>query len=195
MEQLLVQQHEDTIVTVAAATNVSATSILVTILAVCTMVLTGLAAGRHNSKPLSGTFSRVKSKIERLLVTTRHQQQAVVTGKKGPAPGPTAWPVIGSLHLLAKYEVPFEGFSQLSRIYGDMFSITLGSTPCVVVNSFPLIKEVLITKGPHFGGRPNFIRYDILFGGDRDNCKSKPFSLSPLDFSSSSLCHVSSRKR
>jgi hypothetical protein len=81
------------------------------------------------------------------------------------------WPIIGSLHLLGQYEVPFEAFSQLSKMYGDIFSITLGSTPCVVVNSFKLIKEVLITKGPHFGGRPNFIRYDILFGGDRDNCK------------------------
>ena len=86
-------------------------------------------------------------------------------------PGPQGWPVIGSLHLLASHEVPFEAFSHLSRVYGDIFSITLGTTPCVVVNSFPLIKEVLITKGPHFGGRPNFIRYDILFGGDRDNCE------------------------
>lgn len=90
---------------------------------------------------------------------------------RGPPPGPLGWPVIGSLHLLASHEVPFEAFSHLSKVYGDIFSITLGTTPCVVVNSFPLIKEVLITKGPHFGGRPNFIRYDILFGGDRDNCE------------------------
>lgn len=92
-------------------------------------------------------------------------------------PGPHGWPVIGSLHLLSSHEVPFEAFSHLSKTYGDIFSITLGSTPCVVVNSFPLIKEVLITKGPHFGGRPNFIRYDILFGGDRDNCKYHMSSL------------------
>ena len=84
--------------------------------------------------------------------------------------------------MLAKYEVPFEAFSQLSKIYGDLFSITLGTTPCVVVNSFPLIKEVLIAKGPHFGGRPNFIRYDILFGGDRDNCKSFSLSLFHAQF-------------
>ncbi|EFX88041.1 ecdysone biosynthesis protein [Daphnia pulex] len=101
--------------------------------------------------------------------TSAGTSAGVVAKPWSPPPGPVGWPVIGSLHLLGQYEVPFEAFSELSKIYGDIFSITLGSTPCVVVNSFKLIKEVLITKGPHFGGRPNFIRYDILFGGDRDN--------------------------
>lgn len=191
MDQLQQQYDFEANIISGAAGPVTATSILVTLLALCTLVLTGLA-GRKNSaskgRRLSGTFADVKSKIESLLIRhagVQQQQEVVVVTpaeatsikkagaeKKGAPPGPTAWPVIGSLHLLAKYEVPFEAFSQLSRIYGDIFSITLGSTPCVVVNSFPLIKEVLIAKGPHFGGRPNFIRYDILFGGDRDNCKS-----------------------
>nr|UUB32630.1 cytochrome P450 CYP307A2 [Dendroctonus rhizophagus] len=84
-------------------------------------------------------------------------------------PGPEPWPLIGSLHLLGKYETPFEGFTALSKIYGDIFSITLGSTPCVVVNNFELIKEVLISKGGDFGGRPDFMRFHKLFGGDRNN--------------------------
>lgn len=86
-------------------------------------------------------------------------------------PGPTPLPLIGSLHLLGQYEVPFEAFTELSKIYGEIYSITLGSTPCVVVNTYNLIKEVLITKGAHFGGRPDFIRFHKLFGGDRNNCK------------------------
>lgn len=87
------------------------------------------------------------------------------------APGPKPWPLIGSLHLLGKYETPFQAFTSLSKIYGDIFSINLGSNPCVVVNNFKLIKEVLITKGGDFGGRPDFIRFHKLFGGDRNNCK------------------------
>lgn len=86
-----------------------------------------------------------------------------------PIPGPDPWPVIGSLHLLGQYENPFQGFTALSKIYGDIFSITMGSTPCVVVNNFNLIKEVLITKGSDFGGRPDFMRFHKLFGGDRNN--------------------------
>jgi cytochrome P450 family 307 subfamily A len=86
-------------------------------------------------------------------------------------PGPKPWPVIGSLHLLAQYKSPFEALTNLSKVYGEIYSITLGTKPCVVVNTFPLIKEVLITKGSHFGDRPNFIRFHKLFGGDRNNCK------------------------
>jgi cytochrome P450 family 307 subfamily A len=86
-------------------------------------------------------------------------------------PGPKPWPVIGSLHLLGQYKSPFEALTNLGKVYGEIYSITLGTTPCVVVNTFPLIKEVLITKGSHFGDRPNFIRFHKLFGGDRNNCK------------------------
>jgi cytochrome P450 family 307 subfamily A len=71
-------------------------------------------------------------------------------------PGPIPWPVIGNLALLGKYAVPFEGFSALSKIYGDVYSLTLGTTRCVVVNNLDIIKEVLNQNGKYFGGRPNF---------------------------------------
>ncbi|XKL59825.1 hypothetical protein PGB90_000841 [Kerria lacca] len=91
--------------------------------------------------------------------------------KNNSIEGPIPLPIIGSLHLLGKYPSPFEGFTALSKIYGDIYLIYLGSVPCVVVNNFSLIKEVLIKKGTQFGGRPNYIRYHKLFGGDRNNCK------------------------
>ncbi|KAJ8873945.1 hypothetical protein PR048_024784 [Dryococelus australis] len=84
-------------------------------------------------------------------------------------PGPAPWPVLGSLHLLGSHDNPFQAFTALVNVYGDIYSITLGSTSCVVVNTFELIKEVLVTKGSHFGGRPDFIRFHMLFGGDRNN--------------------------
>lgn len=93
-------------------------------------------------------------------------------GSRYDPPGPRPWPIIGSLHLLGQHETPFQAFTFLSKLYGDVFSITLGTTPCVVVNNFKLIREVLISKGAEFGGRPNFMRFHKLFGGDRNNCKS-----------------------
>lgn len=71
-------------------------------------------------------------------------------------PGPIPWPILGNLALLGQYEVPFEGFSALSKIYGDVYSLTLGTTRCVVVNNLDIIKEVLNQNGKYFGGRPNF---------------------------------------
>ena len=88
------------------------------------------------------------------------------------APGPRPWPLIGSLHLMGGSSSPFQVFTKLSKTYGSIYSITLGSSSCVVVNSFNLIKKVLISKGGHFGGRPDFIRFHKLFGGDRNNCKN-----------------------
>uniref|UniRef100_A0AAT9UTJ9 Cytochrome P450 307A2 n=1 Tax=Maconellicoccus hirsutus TaxID=177089 RepID=A0AAT9UTJ9_MACHI len=101
-----------------------------------------------------------------------------LTRIKSTIKGPNPLPIIGSLHLLGKYPTPFEGFTALSKIYGDIYSIYLGSARCVVVNNFALIKEVLIKKGVQFGGRPNYLRYHKLFGGDRNN------SLALCDWSS-----------
>ena len=91
------------------------------------------------------------------------------------APGPKPWPIIGSLHLMAaaqaKGKVPYAAFTDLKKIYGDVFSITLGTTKCVVINSIDSVREVLINKDSDFDGRPDFKRFDALFGGDKQNCK------------------------
>jgi cytochrome P450 family 307 subfamily A len=71
-------------------------------------------------------------------------------------PGPLPLPIIGNLGLLGKYAVPFEGFSALSRIYGKVYSLTLGTIRCVIVNDLDTIKEVLNQNGKFFGGRPDF---------------------------------------
>lgn len=106
----------------------------------------------------------------------RRRARHPVDGKDSKRPpGPKAWPVIGNLHLLGEHSNPFLAFTALSKKYGDIFSMVLGSSPCVVVNNYELIKEVLITKGSHFGGRPDFLRYHKLFGGDRNNCKYRVY--------------------
>ncbi|XP_001945761.2 cytochrome P450 307a1-like [Acyrthosiphon pisum] len=84
--------------------------------------------------------------------------------------GPTAYPVIGALHAMDGHrDKPFHRFTELSHKYGPVFSMTMGSMPCVIVNDFDSIKEVLITNGSKFGGRPDFSRYNVLFAGDRNN--------------------------
>ncbi|XP_055371675.1 cytochrome P450 307a1-like [Condylostylus longicornis] len=85
------------------------------------------------------------------------------------APGPLPWPILGNLALLGKYKVPFEGFTELAKKFGDVYTLTLGTTRCLVVNSLESIREVLNQNGKFFGGRPDFIRYHKLFGGDRNN--------------------------
>lgn len=92
-------------------------------------------------------------------------------GPKGQnyAPGPRPWPIIGSLHLLGGYDVPYKAFNALAKVYGPVLRLRLGQVDCLVVSSLDTVKEVLINKGDHFDGRPNFSRYSEIFGGNREN--------------------------
>lgn len=86
-------------------------------------------------------------------------------------PGPKPWPILGSLHILGRYDVPYKAFADLVRVYdSQVIKLKMGSLPCVVVNGLENIKEILIAKGHHFDSRPNFIRYHLLFG-NKENCK------------------------
>nr|XP_034180823.1 cytochrome P450 307a1-like [Osmia lignaria] len=85
-------------------------------------------------------------------------------------PGPKPWPILGSLHILGRYNVPYKAFGDLVKEYDcEVIKLRMGSVPCVVVNGLENIKEVLITKGHHFDSRPNFDRYHLLFGGNKEN--------------------------
>lgn len=99
--------------------------------------------------------------------------QFVEDGLKEP-PTPRKIPIIGHLHLLGGYEVPYQAFSFLGRKYGDVVKLQLGRVKCVVVNDQKNIREALLTKGHHFDSRPNFQRYKELFSGNKENCKYPP---------------------
>lgn len=86
-------------------------------------------------------------------------------------PGPKTYPIIGNLHVLGGYEVPYQAFTALAEKYGSIIKLKLGSVHAIVVNGQENIKEVLMTKGHHFDSRPNFERYHQLFCGDKENCK------------------------
>ncbi|KAM7360992.1 cytochrome P450 307a1-like [Cochliomyia hominivorax] len=85
------------------------------------------------------------------------------------APGPLPWPILGNLVLLCRYAVPFQGFTELAKQFGNVYSLTLGTTRCLIVNNLELIREVLNQNGKYFGGRPDFLRFHVLFGGNRNN--------------------------
>ncbi|XP_058063721.1 cytochrome P450 307a1-like [Anopheles bellator] len=117
--------------------------------------------------------TRLPSKLTTELAHHHHQRQIATQSTElltfPQAPGPMPWPILGSLAILGQYEVPFEGFTALAKKYGDLYSITLGTTRCLVVNNLDLIREVLNQNGRYFGGRPDFLRFHKLFGGDRNN--------------------------
>ena len=66
-------------------------------------------------------------------------------------PGPPCFAVAGSLPYLDVRNLT-NSFKKLSEKYGDIFSIFIGRTPVVVLNSYELIKEAF--SKTEFAGRP-----------------------------------------
>ncbi|EFA05673.1 cytochrome P450 307a1 [Tribolium castaneum] len=89
-------------------------------------------------------------------------------GKYRP-PSPLKLPIIGHLHLMSGYQVPYQAFTSLSKKFGSVFGLQLGYVKCVVINGQKNIREALVTKGHHFDSRPNFERYQQLFSGNKEN--------------------------
>lgn len=87
-------------------------------------------------------------------------------------PSPLKLPIIGHLYLFAKYDNdPWKCFDDITHSYGNVVSLQLGQFKAVLLSSLDSIKEVLLDKADVFVHRPPFQRYDLIFGGDRDNCK------------------------
>ncbi|PVD37570.1 hypothetical protein C0Q70_00166 [Pomacea canaliculata] len=78
-------------------------------------------------------------------------------------PGPRNLPLVGYLPFLGKH--PTVVFSSLRNIYGDVFSIQMGSFPAIVLNGMDAIKEALVTKGDDFSARPPFTTARLLNEG------------------------------
>jgi hypothetical protein len=76
--------------------------------------------------------------------------RASLRPKKFP-PGPTNIPILGSL-LYVDVRNLSKSFSKLSKKYGDIFSLFVGRTPVVVLNSYDLIKTSF--ERMEFSGRP-----------------------------------------
>ena len=70
---------------------------------------------------------------------------------KFPA-GPFPFPLIGNLHQLGRK--PHEELKKLSKKYGDVFSISIGSQRIVVVNGIEPAREALLRTGEDLSGRP-----------------------------------------
>ncbi|XP_026570166.1 cytochrome P450 2J6-like [Pseudonaja textilis] len=73
---------------------------------------------------------------------------------KGFPPGPWSLPLIGSLLQFSKKD-PLKGLDQLAQKYGPVFSLYIGGKLAVFTHGFSSAKEVLVTKGLEFAGRPD----------------------------------------
>ncbi|KAM3337169.1 geraniol 8-hydroxylase isoform X1 [Capsicum galapagoense] len=72
-------------------------------------------------------------------------------GSKKLPPGPSPWPIIGSLHLLGAK--PHVSLANLAKIYGPIMSIKLGQITTLVISSSSMAKQVLKYQDQDFSTR------------------------------------------
>ncbi|XP_061602215.1 cytochrome P450 1B1 [Cololabis saira] len=78
-------------------------------------------------------------------------------------PGPWAWPLIGNAAQLGS--APHLFFTRMTRKYGNVFQIQLGSRVVLVLNG-DSIKQALVKQGLQFAGRPDFTSFRYISSGD-----------------------------
>ena len=69
-------------------------------------------------------------------------------------PGPLEWPLIGNLHQIGPQ--PHVTFTEMARVYGNVFRFKMGSWKAVVLNGHCNIAECLGSRGELFADRPPF---------------------------------------
>ncbi|PIN23084.1 Cytochrome P450 CYP2 subfamily [Handroanthus impetiginosus] len=92
------------------------------------------------------------------------QKRKTITNSRRLPPGPKKLPVIGNLHQLGN--LPHRSLQNLSKTYGDLMFLQLGSVPTLVVSSPNMAQEIFKNHDLIFSGRPPLyavkrITYDL----------------------------------
>ncbi|KAM5244123.1 cytochrome P450 2C19-like isoform 1-T2 [Hipposideros larvatus] len=108
------------------------------------------------------------------------------SGKGNLPPGPTPLPVIGNILQLDLKNIS-KSLSNLSKVYGPVFTVYFGMKPTVVLHGYEAVKEALIDLGEDFSGRGSFAvaekvnkGFGIVFSNGKRWKEMRRFSLMTL---------------
>ncbi|PWY76508.1 cytochrome P450 2D18 [Aspergillus sclerotioniger CBS 115572] len=85
---------------------------------------------------------------------------------RGLPPGPPCIPLIGNVLQLPTTGIHLK-FTEWAKAYGPIFSLKIGSSTTVVINSPPLVKHILDKQSAIYSHRPNiYIARELILRGD-----------------------------
>uniref|UniRef100_A0A8C6GAF4 unspecific monooxygenase n=1 Tax=Mus spicilegus TaxID=10103 RepID=A0A8C6GAF4_MUSSI len=79
-------------------------------------------------------------------------------------PGPTPLPIIGNILQINVKDI-CQSFTNLSKVYGPVYTLYLGSKPTVVLHGYEAVKEALVDHGEEFAGRGRLPVFDKATNG------------------------------
>lgn len=109
-------------------------------------------------------------------------------------PGPRPLPLIGNLHQLGMAADPHIYLHQLSKKYGPIIHMKLGSIPVLVIYSAKLAKQVLKTQDLAFCSRPKLLGQQKLSYNSSDLVFT-PYNLDWREMKKITHIHLLSNKR
>ncbi|XP_048194586.1 cytochrome P450 2C5-like isoform X1 [Perognathus longimembris pacificus] len=86
------------------------------------------------------------------------------SGRRKLPPGPTPFPVIGNIPQVDIKDIT-KSLTNLSKVYGPVFTLYFGMKPTVVLYGYEAVKEALIDHGEEFSGRGRFPLIDKINKG------------------------------
>ncbi|GER27912.1 cytochrome P450 [Striga asiatica] len=90
-----------------------------------------------------------------ILLKLPHRNQSPL--KAHSPPGPPGLPFLGNLHQLASAKALHIYLWRLSRKYGPILQLKLGSVPTIVISSAKWAEQVMKAQDLAFCSRPNFV--------------------------------------
>ncbi|XP_074601529.1 cytochrome P450 307a1-like isoform X2 [Brevipalpus obovatus] len=90
---------------------------------------------------------------------------------------PFALPIIGHLHLFAKYpDDPVEAFENIREKYGDIVDLKLGSQKYLLISDLRVIQYLFTKSGERFTDRPFFRSLELLQRRSEQSVYFSPYS-------------------
>ncbi|XP_057889576.1 cytochrome P450 1A4-like [Melospiza georgiana] len=97
-----------------------------------------------------------------LLLLVQRLRAAVPAGLRRP-PGPRGFPVLGNvLELRTDAHL---ALTRLSRRYGDVMEVRIGTRPVLVLSGLDTIRQALVKQGEDFMGRPDLHSFRYISNG------------------------------
>ncbi|XP_073530085.1 cytochrome P450 2K1-like [Phyllobates terribilis] len=101
-------------------------------------------------------------------------------------PGPKSLPLIGNMNMINTRK-PQKSFMEISKTYGSVFSVHMGTKKFVILCGYETVKDALINHAEEFAGRPVTAMgsktsngYGILFSNGENWKVMRRFTLSTL---------------
>ncbi|XP_032069185.1 cytochrome P450 2K1-like [Thamnophis elegans] len=101
-------------------------------------------------------------------------------------PGPRTIPILGNLHIM-DFKRPFKTMIKLSKEYGPVFRLQMGSQEMVVLTGYETVKEALVNQAKAFAERPivpifeDYAKgFGIIFSHGENWRQIRQFSISAL---------------